>query len=301
MNLNKKIQDYIFGGAIGKLDLSGEDMQYSNHLSGANLIGADLSCQDLQNADLSDANLWGANLSCADLSEAKLINCNLFEADLQGAMLIRANLSGANLKLANLSNANLEGADLSNATLKDAKFYKTNLDNAILDGSDIEPDEYSEPTCPHCNELYECEHMFARFDITFSELRGGYIFNRLDPLIDYTRKFFEKHTKKHGFQHDSFKTDNLALEYLWDRILDNYSDYNDFDEFKEICGYGDLIRFFLELIDPVDMGFIIIQYYSQSGMCCESAYKSVYSADPKKDFVKLKKYLKEQLKASTQY
>ena len=61
-------------------------------LSGANLVGADLSYSKLQNADLRHANLDGANLSQSDLRHANLDgaslkNANLIAVDFRGAAL----------------------------------------------------------------------------------------------------------------------------------------------------------------------------------------------------------------------
>jgi len=308
MSVQKKIQEYIIGGFIGKLNLSGEDMQHSNALSGLNIQGADLSYADLRNADLSGSDLRGANLKGANFSGASLINCNLSGADLREAILKYANLSGADLQLANLSNANLGEADLSNAKLKGVTLDHTNLENTVIDLNDIELDQdddfYSdnigdgEPECPYCNKKDACKHLFASFNVTFSELGSGYIFDRLDPLLDHIREFLQQHIKKQGFQLDSLKTNNLALDILWFRIVENYRGYSDFEEFEEICGDNDLIGFFAELIDPVDMDLHIEEYYLESGICCESLYKSVYSENPKKDFKKLEKYLKEVLESS---
>lgn len=62
-------------------------------LTGANLVGADLSYMDLAGEDLIDVDLTGANLSNADLSgvnfkRSKLINVNLSGSDLSFASLI---------------------------------------------------------------------------------------------------------------------------------------------------------------------------------------------------------------------
>jgi len=59
-------------------------------LSGAYLIGADLSRANLSRADLSGADLSGANLSRANLSRADLSGADLSGANLSGAYLSRA-------------------------------------------------------------------------------------------------------------------------------------------------------------------------------------------------------------------
>jgi uncharacterized protein YjbI with pentapeptide repeats len=77
----------------------------SADLSGAYLIGANLSRADLSGVTLFEAYLGGANLSAADLSGATLYGASLIAADLSGA-----NLSWAKLYRVNLSRANLSGA-----------------------------------------------------------------------------------------------------------------------------------------------------------------------------------------------
>ncbi|MEN8198443.1 MAG: pentapeptide repeat-containing protein [Thermodesulfobacteriota bacterium] len=91
----------------------------TNRCYGCNLAGADLSDENLDEADLE-----GADLS----------NANLREADLEGANLKGANLSGANLSGADLSEADLYRAVLSNADLSEANLEDTLLDDADLSG-----------------------------------------------------------------------------------------------------------------------------------------------------------------------
>ena len=102
------------------------------HLSGRNLVDA-----DLQDANLSRANLFDANLEGADLLNADLDDANLFNANLHGAFLLDANLSRADLFNANLQDANLEGADLHGARLQDADLHGANLHNADLSRADL--------------------------------------------------------------------------------------------------------------------------------------------------------------------
>ena len=109
-----------------KANLSGDNLRE------ANLCGADLSGTDLSGANLSEANLYGANLSGADLKSA-----NLYRADLSGADLKSANLLVADLRVANLSGADLSGANLSGAYLSEANLYGANLYCANLYGADL--------------------------------------------------------------------------------------------------------------------------------------------------------------------
>jgi hypothetical protein len=80
------------------------------------LRGADLSGDDLRNANLRGADLRGANLSDADLSSANLRGADLRSANLEYANLSSADLRGADLEDANLNSADLRGTDLSGTT-----------------------------------------------------------------------------------------------------------------------------------------------------------------------------------------
>jgi uncharacterized protein YjbI with pentapeptide repeats len=107
-------------------------------LSEANLYGAHLRWQYLEEANLQGAGLAFANLQWADLRNANLQWAKLWEANLQGTSLAYVNLEGAdlshaNLQGANLSGANLEGADLSGANLQEARLRHVNLLGAGLD------------------------------------------------------------------------------------------------------------------------------------------------------------------------
>ena len=80
---------------------------FDAELPGASLIGADLSCGQLQRVNFS-----GADLRHADLSE-----CDLRGADLSGADMRGANLQGCRLEL-----TRLEGTDLRYAQLEGLDF-----------------------------------------------------------------------------------------------------------------------------------------------------------------------------------
>ena len=61
--------------------------------------------------------LEGNSLCQADLSNQDLGNANFVQMDLRGADLSNTKLVGADLRLANLSGAKLDGADLSDAEI----------------------------------------------------------------------------------------------------------------------------------------------------------------------------------------
>ena len=100
---------------------------------------ANLSYEDLRDADLSYANLRGADLSYAYLRNANLSNADLSNADLSYADLRGAHLSGAHLRGAHLSNADLRDANLSYADLRGADLSGAHLSNADLSGTCLAP------------------------------------------------------------------------------------------------------------------------------------------------------------------
>jgi uncharacterized protein YjbI with pentapeptide repeats len=65
-------------------------------LSGARLVGADLSHANLRAADISGSDLTWAILKGVDLREAKLTWCDAYYADFSGADLSGAELTATN-------------------------------------------------------------------------------------------------------------------------------------------------------------------------------------------------------------
>jgi uncharacterized protein YjbI with pentapeptide repeats len=82
-----------------------------------------VSNADLSEDNLRNANFNGAVLNSANLREADLSGANLTEADLQAAYLREANLNHADLTRANLSLANLADSNLNEANLNLAKLW----------------------------------------------------------------------------------------------------------------------------------------------------------------------------------
>ena len=113
--------------AFDKKDLA--KLKKTNQCIKCNLIGANLSGDNLGGADLTDANLVQARLSGANLS-----GTNLYKANLIGANLGGANLTKADLYKANLTGANLTKADLSGATWTDGiKCGKGSIGECVRD------------------------------------------------------------------------------------------------------------------------------------------------------------------------
>ncbi|MGH9680360.1 MAG: pentapeptide repeat-containing protein, partial [Candidatus Acidiferrales bacterium] len=91
-------------------------------------IRADLSCRDLQGAELIDARLRYAILNKSNLARA-----DLMLADLRGASLLQADLRDSNLLGTRFEEASLQAAVLQGATgLANAQFARSNLFGAVL-------------------------------------------------------------------------------------------------------------------------------------------------------------------------
>ncbi|MBC1219168.1 pentapeptide repeat-containing protein [Nostoc sp. UCD121] len=124
--------------AAGERDFSGVD------LKGANLSGVsrrfDVGAYDEPYRQGITSDLSGINLTCADLNEANLTGVNL-----EGANLSNANLTCANLNQSNLTNVDLSGANLSEAFLECAELDGTNMRWANLFRAEI---RVSDVFCP---------------------------------------------------------------------------------------------------------------------------------------------------------
>ena len=109
----------LIGVDLSRADFTGANLTGAN-LSKANLTNAVFTGADLTEADLPYANLTWAYLARTNLSRVDFFQVNLTEADLTGANLTSASLNEANLKYANLTGANLAGTRLTLADLTDA-------------------------------------------------------------------------------------------------------------------------------------------------------------------------------------
>lgn len=126
-------------GVAGWNQWRDENRQIEPDLSGANLIGADLSEADLLQVNLSEANLSGAYLVKGDFIGANLMKANLYRANLSWGNLTAVDLTEANLTEADLTWANLSGArasraNLSGADLGAALLLRTHFEGANLTG-----------------------------------------------------------------------------------------------------------------------------------------------------------------------
>lgn len=96
-------------------------------LSGAYLIGADLTGAKMPKAVMIDG----------DLNQACLAKANLSYADLEGSIFREADMREAILKETNLEEANLRYSDLSGASLRESNLYKAHLSEANLAGANL--------------------------------------------------------------------------------------------------------------------------------------------------------------------
>ena len=118
------------------IDLIGIDLSWQNlesvNLSTADLTNSNFSGSILRNADLTDANLSGANLSGADLTDARLNRASLELSTLNGAKLLRAELVGAQLTQAKANSVNLRYARLVDGVLGGVILAEADLTGADL-------------------------------------------------------------------------------------------------------------------------------------------------------------------------
>ena len=132
MKRNGTIVDPIMDIYGSPHSYSGNNLEPSAWLPGANLIEANLDSAYLSSADLTGAYLEYANLEDADLIGADLEDASLNYASLTYAYLGAANLTYAYLYSAELTGASLTGANLTGADLDSAYLYNANLDSATF-------------------------------------------------------------------------------------------------------------------------------------------------------------------------
>lgn len=142
-------------------DLSGDNLKEANFVR-AELWGANMTETQAQGANFTNANFTGATLDGTDLATSILVGVH------SGGVLGRPNLPGgwklkagyllgprANLAEANLSNLVLRGVSLQGATmngvnLHKAKFIGANLRGAVLTGAKLSGVFYDGATvCPN--------------------------------------------------------------------------------------------------------------------------------------------------------
>lgn len=151
----------------------------------ANLEGADLSGQDLTNADFTGANLEGADLSGAIASGARFTGANLEGCDFSGAVLVEASFTSANVEGADMTGvrmsrakcdaANFEGADMTGADLTSSSFASANLQGAVLSHARLVDADFTSANLADA-EMDDADIEGARFD--GANLPVGFRFKR---------------------------------------------------------------------------------------------------------------------------
>jgi uncharacterized protein YjbI with pentapeptide repeats len=122
------------------------------------LSGADLSGQDLMEANLGDSDIRDAKLNAAFLCRANLIRADLRDTDLGGANLSGATLRNANLSGVRFKRTDLSGADLNAATLTHANFIAAKLDDADFAGTLVAETNFGEVDLSVAKGLEDVKH-----------------------------------------------------------------------------------------------------------------------------------------------
>lgn len=110
---------------------------HTGSCTSCDLVGIELTLQDLGGYNLENADLSRAELAGANLTGAKLYRAILVEAKLDSAILIDAKLINADLRKASLYNALLTGANLLRADAREANFGLSDLTGARLNETDL--------------------------------------------------------------------------------------------------------------------------------------------------------------------
>jgi uncharacterized protein YjbI with pentapeptide repeats len=160
------------------LDLWERDLRFA-HLSGMNLVGADLTLSNLDGVSFENVRLDGASLLMCELEGARLKGASLYGADLTGARIANADLSrarmeGAILTGANLSGSNLEESHLEGANLSGSRIIAANLNRATLVGANLENTEMYGSTLIGASLQGSnlCRASTLGADFSFSKMRG---------------------------------------------------------------------------------------------------------------------------------
>ncbi len=136
----------LSGASLVGINLSGADLQKKvflrADLTGAILAGANLTQADFSGAFLKNAHLERANAQRASFGMAEMEGACCFGADFNHATFIKANLAGADFRCADLRGArfreaNLNGADFTEANLKGADLSMCSVEGANFNNADM--------------------------------------------------------------------------------------------------------------------------------------------------------------------
>lgn len=152
----------------------------------------------------------------------------------------------------------------------------------------MDEDTGDQVACVFCQSVDHCEHLFACFDVTFSECEGGYAYGKMRQLTRLIESTFLKQLAMDATcQSDSMDTE---LSELWDYALENYTEN---DEDVEICGSG-LLSFMTDTLMETDCH--ILQGIREGGSGASSAYTLFYAEDTRSTFDNALEITKDKLR-----
>ena len=139
---------HFHAAVLDSADLSGNDLEEAD-FSDSNLTSATLNQVQATRADFSRANLTkatvrGSDFRSAIFQQAKLNQATLQKSDLRGANFHRASLVGSQLDNSDLAECNLQRSDLTQATYQGAGFqnalysYTTLLPFSKVDAAEMQ-------------------------------------------------------------------------------------------------------------------------------------------------------------------
>jgi hypothetical protein len=140
-----------------------------------------LSCIDLQNANLEGAKLKGTDLSCANLEGANLRNVVANNVKLNGAYLPDAKLQGSQFEFADLRSARMQG-DLANST---------NFAYADFTGADMRAMQVG-----HAN-FYSAKFQSTNANGTDFVHAGNFSFHQFRVNVETARRYYTKYIHMH--------------------------------------------------------------------------------------------------------
>ena len=133
--------------------------------------------------------------------------------------------------------------------------------------------------CPYCNRSKGCKHLFAIHDETYRHLSGGYLSDKVLPLVENIRQHFEQHIANYGYEKDSYNSDHWAMKELWYQMLDE-KDYCESVGYEicveNTCQYGNVISAIVEASDLISRPGV-----SGNPFTGDSMYGIIYVEDVK--------------------
>ncbi len=88
-----------------------------------------------------------------------------------------------------------------------------------------EPKDYEYAICPYCKKVADCEHLFVVFDAYDGSVVGGYLFDKMEPLLEKVREFFKDHLARCGVRKDSMEPLDYSVIELWEEMFEGISYY----------------------------------------------------------------------------